>query len=53
MRKKNMDNHNMDALSVRGLPQERNKNKGSGGRSKSKGRYKSPGKRNKEVLEMW
>ena len=39
-----MDNHSMDSLSVRGLPQERNKNKGSGGRSKSKGRYKSPGK---------
>ena len=44
MRWKSMDNHSMDALFVRGFPQERNKNKGSGGRSKSKGRYKSPGK---------
>ena len=30
-----MDNHSMDSLSMRGRPQERNKNKGSGGRSKS------------------
>ena len=30
-----MDNHSMDALSVRGRPQGRNKNKGSGGGSKS------------------
>ena len=44
MRWKTMDNHSMDALSVRGLPQERNKNKGSRGRSKSKGRSKSLGK---------
>ena len=44
MRQKTMDNHSMDALSMKGLPQERNKNKGSGGRSKSKGRSKSPGK---------
>ena len=29
MRRKTMDNHNMDALFVRGFPQERNKNKGS------------------------
>ena len=41
MRQKTMDNHGMDALSVRGRPQERNKNKESGGRSKSKGRSKS------------
>ena len=33
-----MDNHSMDALSVRGHPQQRNKNKGSGGRSKSPGK---------------
>ena len=39
-----MDNHSMDALSMRGCPQERNINKGSGGRSKSKGRSKSLGK---------
>ena len=38
MRPKTMDNHSMDALSVRGRPQERNKNKGSGGRSKSPGK---------------
>ena len=44
MRWKTMDNHSMDALSVRGRPQERNKNKGSEGRSKSKGRSKSLGK---------
>ena len=31
MRRKTMDNHSMDALSVRGRPQERNKNKGSSG----------------------
>ena len=39
-----MDNHSMDALFMRGLPRERNKNKGYGGRYKSKGRSKSPGK---------
>ena len=44
MRRKTMDNHNMDALSVRGRPQERNKNTGSGGRYKSNGRSKSLGK---------
>ena len=44
MRQKTMDNHSMDAFSVRDLPQERNKNKGYGGRSKSRGRSKSPGK---------
>ena len=31
MRCKTMENHSMDSLSVRGLPQEENKNKGSGG----------------------
>ena len=41
MRWKTMDNHSMDALSMRGFPHERNKNKGSGGRYKSKGRSKS------------
>ena len=30
MRWKTMDIHSMDSLSVRGLPQKRNKNKGSG-----------------------
>ena len=39
-----MDNHNIDALFMRGCPQERRKNKGSWERSKSKGRPKSPGK---------
>ena len=33
-----MDNHTMDDLSMRGCPQDRNKNKGSGGRSKSPGK---------------
>ena len=50
MRWKTMDNHSMDALSVRGLPQERNKNKGSGGRSKFKGRSKSP---RKGIRKCW
>ena len=35
MRRKNMDNQNGDALSVRGQSQNRNKNKSSSGRSKS------------------
>eukprot|EP00253_Pinus_taeda_P019884 PITA_19884 len=35
MRRKNMDNQNGDALSVRGRSQNRNKNKSSSGRSKS------------------
>jgi hypothetical protein len=40
-----MDSHSTNALFVRGHPQDRNKNKSSGGgRSKSKGRSKSPGK---------
>ena len=34
IRKKTMDNHSMDSLSMRGLPWERNKNKGFGGGSK-------------------
>eukprot|EP00253_Pinus_taeda_P023502 PITA_23502 len=44
MRRKNMDNQNGDALSVRGRSQNRNKNKSSSWRSKSRGRSKSPGK---------
>eukprot|EP00253_Pinus_taeda_P013395 PITA_13395 len=49
MRRKNMDNQNGDALSVRGWSQNRNKNKSSSRRSKSRGRYKSPGKPTKVV----
>eukprot|EP00253_Pinus_taeda_P002521 PITA_02521 len=49
MRRKNMDNQNGDALSVRGRSQNRNKNKSSSGRSKSRGRSKSPGKPTKVV----
>ena len=44
MRRKNMDNQNGDALSVRGRSQKRNKNKSSSGRSKSRGRSKYSGK---------
>ena len=44
MRRKTMDNHSMDALSMRGHLEERNKKKGYRERSKSKGRSKSPGK---------
>ena len=49
MRRKNMDNQNGGALSVRGRSQNRNKNKSSSGRSKSRGRSKSPGKPTKVV----
>eukprot|EP00253_Pinus_taeda_P021695 PITA_21695 len=49
MRRKNMDNQNGDALSVRAWSQKRNKNKSSSGRSKSRGRSKSPGKPTKVV----
>eukprot|EP00253_Pinus_taeda_P036196 PITA_36196 len=49
MRRKNRDNQNGDALSVRGRSQNRNKNKSSSGRSKSRGRSKSPGKPTKVV----
>ena len=45
-----MYNHNMDYLSVRCFPQDSNKNKGSGGRSESKGRYKSP---RKGIRKSW
>ena len=48
MRQKNMDTHSMDSLSVRGQSQEKNKNKGYGGRSKYKGRYESPRKRTRK-----
>ena len=50
MRQKNMDNHSMDSLSIKGHPQERNQNKGSSGRSKSKGRSKSP---RKGIRKCW
>eukprot|EP00253_Pinus_taeda_P006039 PITA_06039 len=49
MRRKNMDNQNGDALSVRGWSQNRKQNKSSSGRSKSRGRSKSPGKPTKVV----
>ena len=39
-----MNTHSMDSLSVRGFHQERNKNKGSQGISKSKGGSKYLGK---------
>jgi hypothetical protein len=44
IRMKNMEGHNTDALFARGCSQERNVSKSSSGRSKSKGRYKSPRK---------
>jgi len=44
MRWKNMESQNGDALSVRGWSQNRKKNKSLSGRSKSRGRSKSPGK---------
>jgi hypothetical protein len=44
MRRKSMDGHSTDALFVRGRTQDRNPGKPSGGRSKSTGRSKSPGK---------
>ena len=44
MRRRNMEGQNGDALSVRGRSQNRNKNKVSSGRYKSRGRSKSPGK---------
>eukprot|EP00253_Pinus_taeda_P026071 PITA_26071 len=49
MRRKNMDNQNGDALSVRGRSHNKNKNKSSRGRSKSRGISKSPGKPTKVV----
>ena len=42
-RRKNMERQNGDALSVQGRSQNRNKNMVSSGRSKSRGRSKSPG----------
>jgi hypothetical protein len=44
MRWKSMDGHSTDALFVRSCTQYRNPGKTSGGRSKSVGRSKSPGK---------
>jgi hypothetical protein len=44
MRWKNMEEHITDALLTRGCSQERNRSKFSSGRSKSKGRSKSPEK---------
>ena len=44
MRQKNMGSQNGDALSVQGRSHNKNKNKSSSGRYKSRGRYKSPGK---------
>jgi hypothetical protein len=44
MRQKSMDSHSTDALFVRGRTQNRNPGKPSGGRPKSIGRSKSPGK---------
>jgi hypothetical protein len=44
MRKKSMDGHSTNDLSVRGCTQERNPGKSSGGRSKSTSRSKSPRK---------
>jgi hypothetical protein len=44
MRQKNMEGHNTNALFARGSSQERNISNFSSGRSKSKGRSKSPGK---------
>jgi hypothetical protein len=44
MRQKRMDGHSTDVVFVRGRTQDRNLGKSSGGRSKSKGRSKSPGK---------
>jgi hypothetical protein len=44
MRQKNMEGHSTDALFSRGHSQGRNRSNFSSGRSKYKGRYKSPGK---------
>jgi hypothetical protein len=44
MRQKSMDSHSTDALFVRGRTQDRNHGKPLGGRYKSIGRSKSPGK---------
>jgi hypothetical protein len=49
MRQKSMDSHSTNSLFVRGHTQDRNPSKISGGRSKSTGRYKSPGK----YLRKW
>ena len=44
MRRRNMEGRNGDASSIRGRSQNINKNKVSSGRSKSRGRSKSPRK---------
>jgi hypothetical protein len=44
MRRNKMEGHSTYALLARGPSQERNRSKSSSGRSKSKCRYKSPGK---------
>ena len=44
IRQKNMEGHNTDTLFARGHSQERNRSNFSSGRSKSKGRSKSPRK---------
>jgi hypothetical protein len=44
MRRKNMEGQSTDTLFARGRSQERNRSKFSSGRSKSKSRFKSPGK---------
>jgi hypothetical protein len=43
MRHNNMEGQSKETLFARGRSQERNRSKFSSGRSKSKGRYKSPG----------
>jgi hypothetical protein len=42
MRQNNMEGYSTDALFERGCSHERNSSKSSSGRSKFKGRYKSP-----------
>jgi hypothetical protein len=50
MRQKSMDGQSTNALFVRGCTQDINLGKSSGGRSKSKGRYKSP---RKSLRKCW
>ena len=45
-----MDNHTMDTMSMRGHTQDRNENRGFGGRYKSKCRSKSYGK---GIMKCW
>jgi hypothetical protein len=44
MRRKNMEGKRTNALFARGHSQEKNRSNSSSGRSRYKGRYKSPGK---------